>query len=110
MVPKSRRLNLRLDFKMVASGSRVETTNLKIFFVFNDGEPKVGVSIPSKIFKNAVQRNRARRIVYSALSKLYPLLKRGLYLIIMPKVGVLGAGNDGVFKELGDVKDIINPY
>lgn len=105
MLPKSARLNLKYSFKKVSSGKRAETAHLKIMYIFEgDNPPLVGVAISSKSFKKAVERNKAKRVVFGAAALRYSELQRGLNLVIMPKPTVLESNVEAIAKELDEVK------
>ncbi|MDO8429599.1 MAG: ribonuclease P protein component [Candidatus Daviesbacteria bacterium] len=90
MLPKEKRLNLRQDFKWVASGERLENELYKIFLKFGQNKtPRIGISLSKGVFKKAVSRNRARRLTSVAVRALYPALPQSLNLIILPREGVL---------------------
>lgn len=107
MLPKIQRLNLKKDFKWVASGNKKETTNFKLMWRLSDTTgPKVGIALSSQYFKKAHDRNRARRLTSTAIQSLYSSLNKGLNLVIMPKLAVLENSPKELEKELADVKDI----
>lgn len=103
MLSKDKRLNLSKDFKWVASGKRLETKYLKLFIRSGQNEiPKVGIATSGKIFKKAVERNRARRIISAALENLYNNLPPGLNIIALPKSGVTDVKSTDVLSDLKD--------
>ncbi|MCR4305559.1 MAG: ribonuclease P protein component, partial [Candidatus Daviesbacteria bacterium] len=90
MLSKDRRLNLKTDFKWVASGKKLETKYLKLFIKPGDNEiPRIGIAISGKTFKKAVERNRARRLTSSAFETLFPSLPKGINILVLPKAGVI---------------------
>ena len=104
MLPKSQRLNLRTSFKWVRSGKRAETPNLVLFHRMGENQGAlVGVSISSKVFKKAQERNRAKRLASQAIQQLYPSLLKNLNLVIMPKGSILQAKGEDLVKELTSV-------
>ncbi|EKD90872.1 MAG: hypothetical protein ACD_30C00074G0007 [uncultured bacterium] len=107
MLPKAKRLNLSKDFKFVASGVKINTHNFKVMYKFKgEEEPLVGVAISKQNFKKAVDRNRAKRLCFEVLKKIYPSLKRGLNLVIMPRAQILQGSTDDLSLELGKINDI----
>ena len=86
MLPKKSRLNLRFEFKRVAAGKTYRTTHLKLFYIYEEHPlPLVGISIPRKLYPKAHQRNAVKRLISSALQKLYNSLRKDLSLVIMPQ-------------------------
>lgn len=107
MLPKSKRLNLKLSFGFVRSGKRSETLHFKLMYRLGENEePLVGVAITSKNFKTAVLRNKAKRRSYLAIEPVYHLLQRGLNLVIMPKAGIESAQMSGLTEEIVSVEDL----
>ncbi len=107
MLPKLQRLNLKKNFKFVASGAKLETRSFKLMYRFSTNDnPLVGVAISSSNFKKANLRNKARRLSYLAIEDYYLDLPKGINLVIMPKAGILNDTVDELKKELKNVKDI----
>jgi ribonuclease P protein component len=103
MLPKDKRLNLKTDFKWVVSGKSLETKFIKLFSKVGQNQfPKIGIATSSKVFKRAVDRNRARRLTSSALEKLYPKLANNINIVALPKAAILGVKSDEVFKSLDE--------
>ncbi len=101
MLPKSQRLNLKKDFKWVRSGKELNTKYLRLFVRLGQNEtPLVGIASSSKTFKEAVDRNRARRLTSAALEVLYPRLEKRVNLIALPKSAILGVKSGDVLLEL----------
>src|SRR5207249_2913243 len=101
MLPKTDRLNLKTDFKWVASGKRIEDSFNVLFL--KEGEnttPKLGIALTSKIFRKAHERNRARRLVSAAFEKLFSQLKSNINIVALPKAGVLKVKSTEVQQEL----------
>ena len=90
MLPKPQRLNLKKDFKFVASGKRLDTKLLKLFVRTGDNKwPRVGIALSSKHFKNATDRNRAKRLVSFAFESIYVELPANINIVALPKPGIL---------------------
>lgn len=107
MLPKSKRLNLRHDFKSIAAGKKIETPNFKFFYLFRaettNINPLVGISLSKKHFKEAHDRNKARRFSSRVIEKLYNSLPSSLNLVIMPKTPILDQSEQSLIKEVSDV-------
>ena len=108
MLPKSRRLNLKTDFKWVASGKKLETKYLKLFVRMGENNPpaggsRVGITVSGKYFKKATQRNRARRLVSSAFESLYNSLLKNINIVALPKAGVLDVKSGDLSLDLESV-------
>lgn len=104
MLSKEKRLNLKKDFKWVASGKKLETRYVKLFVKLGNnppaGGPKVGIASSGRTFKKASQRNRARRLISAAFEVLYPSLPENLNIIALPKSGILDVKSQDVLSDL----------
>lgn len=104
MLAKSKRLNLKKDFKWVASGKKIETKFAKLFIRIGDNEfPKVGFALSSSLFKRATERNKARRVLSAALESLYSKLPQSINIVALPKPGILKVKSADVFLDLETV-------
>lgn len=101
MLSKDRRLNLKKDFKWVASGKKLETKFLKIFIRVGDNKlAKIGIAVSSKTFKKATERNLARRITSAAFESLYSSLPFAINIVALPKAGVTNVKSGLVLLDL----------
>lgn len=104
MLPRYKRLNLKKDFKRVASGKKIELKYATLFIKFGEnppsGGPKAGIALSGKYFKKAVDRNRARRLTSKALEEIYSRLPDNVNIVALPKQTILGVKSDEVFLEL----------
>lgn len=101
MLPKPHRLNLKTDFKWVASGRKVEDNLVKLFIKSGDkSEARVAISTSAKVFKDAHDRNRARRLLSHAFEELYPQFPQGINIIALPKQGVILLKSEEVLLSL----------
>src|SRR3989344_5730336 len=101
MLPKPQRLNLKKDFKWVASGKKLETKYLKLFVKFGDNElPRVGIAVSGKAFKKAVERNRARRLTSAAFEALCLSLPASVNILALPKAGVINVKSGDLVSDL----------
>lgn len=103
MLSKLQRLNLKTNFRFVASGKSVTQKSFKIFYREGENEiPKIGVSIVSAQFKKATQRNKAKRIFFNLAKKYYNQLPKNINLVIMPRAQVLDLAPDDLEKQFND--------
>jgi ribonuclease P protein component len=101
MLPKDKRLNLKTDFKWVASGKKIETQFVKLFLKHGENSfPRVGIAVSSKNLKNATDRNRAKRLVSQAFQSLYSLLPPTINIVALPKTGVVGVESNEVLRDV----------
>lgn len=89
MLPKHQRLNLKKDFKWVASGKKIDSKYVKLFIRIGDNtNPRIGIATSSSIFKKATERNKARRLISASLEPLYSKLPKSINIIALPKIGI----------------------
>lgn len=101
MLPKSQRLNLKKDFKWVASGKKIETKYLKLFVKEGENtQPRVGIAVSTQVFKKATQRNRAKRVVSAAFQSTIYLLPSTINIVALPKAGILDVKSKDVLLDL----------
>ncbi len=111
MLPKSKRLNLKTDFKWIVSGKKSEDSFLKLFIRTGDPStalrtgPRVGIALSSKNFKLATERNRARRLTAKAFEGLIDKLPKNINIVAMPKQEILKLSSEEVEKRLEDLLD-----
>lgn len=104
MLPKSSRLNLKLQFKWVASGKRIETSGFKLFVKSGDNtKPLVGVALSSKVLKSSTERNKAKRLAFRAAAHIYESLPKNVNLVIMPKGRLVEMTDEEIAGELRNV-------
>lgn len=111
MLPKSQRLNLKKDFKWAASGKKLETKYAKFFVRFGENQfPRIGIAVSSKVFKNATDRNRAKRLISAAVESLYSSLPNSINIVALPKHGVIEVKSGLVLLDLEEAlknKDLL---
>lgn len=104
MLAISKRLNLKKDFKWVATGKKIETKFAKLFIKIGDNNfAKIGIAVSSSLFKQATQRNRARRLVSAAFETLYPSFPQNINIIALPKARVSEVKSQDVLSDLEEV-------
>lgn len=100
MLDKSHKLNLKDNFRWVASGKSKTSLHFKIFYRLGQNtEPKVGVSIVTAQFKEAVLRNRAKRLMFRVARDSLSLLPKDVNLVIMPRAQILETEFEVLLKE-----------
>lgn len=101
MLPTAKRLNLKKDFKWVASGKKIESKFAKIFIKIGENSfPRIGIATSGKVFKKATDRNRSKRLISKAFEILYPTLPSDINIVALPKDGVINVKSDEVLQDL----------
>ena len=108
MLPKSKRLNLKTDFKHMIGGKFINSKYAKLYLRMGDnhppiGGPKIGIATSSKIFKKAVDRNRARRLISAAIEPLYGRLPLNINILALPKISILSVKSGDILINLEQV-------
>jgi len=107
MLDKSKRLNLKRNFRIVSQGKKDFTSHFTLMSRRGENtRALVGIALSKQQFKSAVERNRAKRLTAEAVAIVYPSLRNNLNLVIIPKTGVLKSHPEELAKELQDVKTL----
>ncbi len=96
MLPKPKRLSTKAFKEIIDTGKYLHNPLFLFRSVSFQGPSKFSVSVPKKVAKTAVLRNKIRRRIYSVLNKLFPEFKDGIQAILIAKPDILKAS----FKEL----------
>lgn len=106
MLPSKKRLNLKKDFKWVASGKKVESPLITLFIKRGENLfPRIGIANSSKVFKEATKRNRARRITSKGFEEIYNLLPKDINIVALPKQGLIDVKSQDVTLDLRRLLD-----
>ena len=93
MLPSAYRLTRRSDFGRVYAKGRSYAGDLVVMYVLptTEASVRVGFSVSKKL-GGAVVRNRARRLLREAVSKLLPQVRGGCDVVIVARARAAGAG------------------
>ncbi|MBI2600100.1 ribonuclease P protein component [Candidatus Daviesbacteria bacterium] len=101
MLSKDKRLNLKTDFKWVATGDKVETKFAKLFVKNGqNAQARLGIALSGKSFNKANERNRARRLMSKGFEGLYDKLPKDINIIALPKHAILEVKSQEVLSDL----------
>ncbi len=101
MLQKDNRLNLKTDFKWVASGKKIETKFAKLFIKHGDNQtPRIGIALSGKTFKKATDRNRAKRLLAFAFQSTIYHLPSTINIVALPKAGVINVKSEEVLTDI----------
>lgn len=101
MLARSKRLNLKKDFKWVCAGKKIETKFATLFIKSGDNTfPRIGIALSSKRLKQASQRNRAKRLLSQAFQSAYNQLPAAINIVVLPKAGVIKVKSEEVLLDL----------
>lgn len=100
MLPKSQRVNLKKDFKYVASGRKLETKYLKLFMKEGEKTARIGIAVSSKTFAKSTQRNKAKRVASVAFETIFSQLPTGIFIVALPKASILEVKSEDVLRDL----------
>lgn len=104
MLPKEKRLNLKREFKWVASGKKLESKYFKLFIRTGENKtPRIGIAVSSKNFRKATERNRAKRLVSQAFQSTIYHLPSAINIVALPKSGILIVKSKDVLLDLEGV-------
>jgi ribonuclease P protein component len=101
MLPKEKRLNLKTDFRFVKTGKSIDSKYFRLMIKLGENtQPRIGIATSGKVFKNATDRNRCRRVISAAFEQLYPQLILNVNIIALPKKEVIEVKSIEITKEL----------
>ena len=98
MLPKASRLTSK-EIEALSLGKTVFSGPISLRFV-TQKETKFSISVSKKTLKRAVDRNRLRRKIYSALEIPIKKIKTAAYVMLMPKKECLDVKNEVLSTEL----------
>jgi ribonuclease P protein component len=95
MLPSSKRLTIPLFKGVMDKGRIFHSPFFSAKMLKTEGMSRFSVAVSKKVAKNAIDRNKIRRRIYSTIRPLYPRIIPGIHGVIMPKSTVL----KGTFAE-----------
>jgi ribonuclease P protein component len=87
MISRSKRLTTQLFKEIIQKGTAFHGQFFIVRCLNTQGLSRFGVSVPKKVSKTAVERNKARRRVYSIIKKYQERLVSGKNAVFIMKVG-----------------------
>ena len=88
MLPKSKRLTTKTVASVMGKGQSTHSPFFVARLVPTQEASRFSVSVPKKVAKTAVQRNKIRRQVFSALKEVQTETKSGFDGVVVVKVGI----------------------
>lgn len=86
MLPKSKRLSTEAFTEIIGKGQSFHGPFLIVRVIPSAGNSRFAVSVPKKVYKLAVSRNKLKRQIYSIIKK-FPI-KTGYSVVIIVKSGI----------------------
>ncbi len=104
MLPSSHRLSTSDVSEIMKKGRFTHTPLFSIRLIESEGVTLIGAIVPTKVCKNAVGRNKLRRMIYLSVRKIYKNIKPNFKMAILAKSGALGQNQETV--DLG-IKEVL---
>jgi ribonuclease P protein component len=98
MLPKSKRLSTKAFTEIIEKGQSFHGPFLIVRVTASDTQSSFAVSVPKKVAKLAVDRNKLRRQIYSVISTLEDKIVKQGKVVIIAKAGL----EKLLFGEFGD--------
>jgi ribonuclease P protein component len=96
----SMRLKKSWEFDAVfRAGRQLKGELVRIYYLYRDGETKVGVAAGRKI-AGAVGRARGKRMLRESLRRLLPWIKDGVWIVASLKERALGGDSVALYYEM----------
>ena len=96
MLPKKKRVTKNV-FQSTLKEGKTFSTKLFLFYYHKNNEPKYAFVAPKAIFKNAVKRNKYRRIGYNILR----------FIEIKPAIGIFIYKKQAILAKQEEIKEEI---
>ncbi len=100
MLPSSKRLSTALFKEVITKGKHLHSPLFVLRAIKTEGLSRFSVSVPKKVAKTAVLRNKLRRRFYSALNPLFVEIKPGIHGVFIVKETILKAHFKSLSTEL----------
>jgi len=102
-------LNDNKDFLTLYKRGRFTASKYTVIYVRSNGKPynRLGITAGKKI-GNAVKRNRAKRVIYSAFRACEELISPGYDFVIVARTRILSAKSTDVARSLEKILDTAN--
>lgn len=85
MIKKTKRLTTKEFQKVFQEGKRVSSTLFLIYYTKGE-KIKIAVSVPKKIYKNAVDRNYTKRLIFNCLVSTNTLPSLNMVIVLRKKI------------------------
>ena len=102
MLPSKDRLSFREVETVLKSGRRKPAALFSVSFLSPTERSAFAVTVSKKIAKNAPDRNKIRRRIYSAIAKIKKSIPSPVYIVFFPKKEALTTDFATLEKEIKD--------
>jgi len=89
MLPKKKRLSTALFKKVISIGNSAHAEFFVVRYIKDKSPLRFAVSVPKKVSKTAVERNKVRRRIYSAINSFKDLSIENMKVILIAKPNIL---------------------
>ncbi len=103
MLPKTKRLTTKSVDLVMEKGRMTHSPLFVIKSISTQETSRFSVSVPKKVAKTAVQRNKIRRQVYSAIKKIESQIKPGHTGMVIAKTGAEKLPFESLVSEIKDI-------
>ncbi|MDQ5893033.1 MAG: Ribonuclease protein component [Patescibacteria group bacterium] len=100
MLPKTKRLTTKSVDLVMEKGRMTHSPLFVIRSISTQETSRFSVSVPKKVAKTAVERNKIRRQVYSGIKKIEHSIKSGLSGMIVVKAGAQKLSFESLISEI----------
>src|SRR5690606_11148871 len=111
MLSKTKRLSRKMFTQVMEKGQVFHCPFFLLRVGLGDGPTRFGVSVPKKVAKTAVSRNKLRRRVYSAIGRMYNSVDSDRLVVVVVKVdtknldyGTLASELEKIFVKSGIIE------
>lgn len=100
MLPSSKRLTIPLFKEVIDKGRSLHSDFFIIRLLKSSGQSRFSVSVPKKVAKGAIERNKIRRRAYSVIAAIYSKAKSGIHGVLVAKSPVSKADFQDILSDI----------
>lgn len=100
MLHKTQRLSTEIFKEVIEKGQAFHSPFLLLRAILSQGESRFAVSVPKRVSKTAVGRNRLRRQAYSIVGQMKARIEEGFLVVMVCKPGAEKLKVDNLREEI----------
>jgi len=103
MLPSAKRLSAEKFKVVIEKGAFFHSDFILLRLMKTQEKSRFAVSVPKRVAKTAVLRNKMRRRVYSAVGTMESMIKPGFNVILIMKSGAQKVSLKGLVLDIGKI-------
>lgn|SRR5574343_624259 len=103
MLPKSKRLNTELFGDIIKKGQSFHCPFLILRAVKSDESSRFAITVPKKVAKTAIERNRIRKQIYTIIKDFEGRIMVKVNVVLIAKAGLEKLSYQDISKEINNI-------